>query len=247
MNPIIAELVSRLPPESIYPAGVVEPIQPKAAGRSFYPGGCGLYEGAQQAPPDRPIFLVGQDFGNLEYWMSLGIGHEPRDGTWAGLDRLLKSVDIDPRQCFFTNVLLGVRAARHIEGPSPGLSSARYVEASLAHLADQIRTLKPSVVVGLGVVPTCLLAHSFGVSSMLRTPTPNRVATWKEIDCAIEPFVDGVEVAGSPSFAFATSVHPARYWLNAHTRAWPARGLSGTTAHEAIWREIARHAQARRA
>lgn len=227
-----------MPVNSVYPAGVVEPITPKVRGCSFYPGGCGLFDGAEQPVPERPVMLVGQDFGTLEYWNGLGTEREPEDGTWSGLRKLLASANIDPRRCFFTNALLGVRVAQSMEGPSPGLASAEYVDACMAFIHEQVRILRPVAVVTLGVVPTMLLARALAVAVNLPRPTPSKILRWEELDAAVEPFVHAVSVAGAPAFALASSVHPARYWLNAPKRNWSSRGLSDVAAHDAVWGEV---------
>jgi len=227
-----------MPPRSVYPVGIVEPIYPKVCGRSFFPGGCGLFDGAEQSIPERPLMLVGQDFGTLKYWQGLGTDREPGDGTWSSLKELLASAGIDPRRCFFTNALLGARAVPPIEGPSPGLISREYVDACSAFVCEQVRTIHPSAVVTLGIVPTVLVARAIGLAPQIGCPMPNSVPEWKEVDAIVEPFVHEVRVDGSPPCAFATSVHPVRYWLNAKRRSWASRELSGVAAHEAVWREV---------
>jgi len=240
LNDLVNKLVDKLPPHSVYPIGIVEPIQPQVRGRSFFPGGCGLFNGAEQPIPERPILLVGQDFGTLEYWRELGTVAEPEDGTWSSLRKLLGGVSIDPRRCFFTNALLGVRVASSIEGPSPGLASAKYVDACMTFLHEQVRIIRPLAVVTLGVVPTMLLARSLQIAPNLPSPTAKHVLTWKDLDTAVEPFVKDVNLTGAPPFVFASSVHPVRYWLNSSKRSWPSRGLLGVPAHDAIWSEVRR-------
>lgn len=227
-----------MPSSSVYPAGIVEPISPKVHGRSFFPGGCGLFDGAEQPLVKRPVMLVGQDFGTRDYWNELGTNEEPADGTWFGVEKLLAQADIDPRRCFFTNALLGVRVSESMEGPSPGLVSPTYVDACMAFVREQVRILQPSVVVTLGVVPTMLLARELGVALSLPRPTPSKVLSWGELDAAAEPFVHGVRIGEAPAFALASSVHPVRFWLNAPKRSWVARGFAGAAAHEAVWHEV---------
>ena len=241
MNAVVEELVARMPPDSAYPAGVVLRIEPKLRGRSFFPGGCGLYDGVAQPVPERPVMLVGQDFATAEWWASLKGDDEPEDGTWCGLKRMLDEAGVDPRRCFFTNVLLGVRVSDSLIGPSPGLSCDAYIAASLAVWAEQVRILRPCVVVAMGKIPTMLLAHELGLASSLSPPSAkdSRNPGWKKIDRAVELFTPSVQVKGAPAFAFATSVHPSRYRLNRKYRAWPSRGFVGIEAHDAVWREVA--------
>lgn len=241
MNPIVDELVSKLPPDTMYPKELVVPIRPKIRGRSFFPGGCGLYEGSSQAMCRHPIVLVGQDFGNLEYWTDVAECEESRQGTWSGLQRLLSGANIDPRCCFFTNSLLGVRAHGPIDNPSPGLRCPRYVGACMDYLLQQLRTLQPSVVVGLGKVPSILIARLFGVAGTIPAPCEDdsRNANWNEIDRIVTPFQSTVNVPEVSPFAFATSVHPDRYWLNVGHRHWSSEGVRGKAAHDLVWSRVA--------
>lgn len=238
MNHLVDQLVAKMPSRSAYPSGVVEPITPKVRGRSFFPGGCGLFDGAEQRLPERPVMLVGQDFGTLDYWNGLGTVKEPEDGTWSGLTKLLGATGVDPRSCFMTNALLGVRVSDAIEGPSPGLASAVYIDACMAYVQEQIRIIRPLVVVTLGVVPTMLLARALGIAPTLPRPTPKKVLQWDELDTAVDPFVRGVSISDAPAFAFASSVHPVRHWLNTSKRTWPSSSLSGVAAHDAVWSEV---------
>lgn len=241
MNALVDKLVEKFPPEDIYPPDVVDPIKPKIRGRSFFPGGCGLYDGAGSSLAGNPVMLVGQDFGTREYWNEVGLSGEAAQGTWSGLIRMLAEGNIDPRNCFFTNILLGVRARGPIDGPSPGLACHRYVASCTEYLIEQIRLVRPSVVVTLGKVPSILLACQLGLTSQIEPPCENdaRNPTWPQIDADIEPFQASVPVTPQFHIAFATSVHPDRHWLNYGHRAWPVRGVQGKQAHDLIWKCIA--------
>jgi hypothetical protein len=220
---------------------MIDPIRPKIFGRAFFPGGYGLFEGVTQSFPVHPIMLVGQDFGTREYWNDVGIASESNQGTWSGLAGMLARARIDPCACFFTNVLLGVRVEGRIDGPSPGLAFEPYVEACANYLVEQIRVVRPSVVVALGKIPSILLSRQFGLTSALGPPSPNdaRNPSWHAIDAAIEPFHPSSSSPGGVAFAFATSVHPDRYRINVRHRAWKSQGLKGEAAHDLIWSRVA--------
>lgn len=231
----------KLPTDDTYPQGVIDPIKPRIHGRSFFPGGCGVFDGAASASPRHPIMLVGQDFGTREYWNTVSSSGESSQGTWAGLIRMLATPDIDPRHCFFTNILLGVRVNGPIDGPSPGLTDHRYVAVCTDYLIEQICLVRPAVVVTLGKIPSILLARRLGITSQLNPPCENdaRNPTWPEIDATIDPFHASVAVTTHIRVAFATSVHPDRHWLNYEHRAWPSCGVKGRQAHDLIWKCIA--------
>jgi hypothetical protein len=251
VSPTFSALLATLPPDSVYPDGVIVPIRPKVLGRCFFPGGNGLAQ-ACGSLPKQPIMLVGQDFGTLSYWNSLGpyevANGEPSSGTWAAIERWIGEGLLNPTRCFFTNVLLGVRddvsdSRRRIDGPSPGLSHGRYVNESVDSLLRQIQMLKPSVVVALGVVPAWLLADRLmrveqATRSNRRRGRPPR---WTELDNAGLQFIELAQFEHCEPCAFATSVHPARFWLNLQKRSWPARGLIGEPVHRAIWKAIRDH------
>lgn len=252
MNPLIERLEEALPPEDVYPAGVVKRIRPIITGRSFFPGGCGLAGGSTAKVSIRPVMLVGQDFGNIDYWdtweaaqrvgdrATLDTG-EPTSGTWHGLQGWDNEGVIRLSECFLTNALLGVRHDDDIEGPSCGLTCERYVQESLRHLRLQIKTLQPRAVVALGKVPAILLAIEFGCVGWVRPRGPSGYETrhWKDIDTARLQFVESVEVDGAPPFAFSTSIHPCRP-SNARVRTWNEAGLSGAQAqHEILRRAFA--------
>jgi hypothetical protein len=236
----LADLERLLPDETVYPAGVVLPIRPRLKGRSFFPGGCGLAHGGNQAYPQRPIMVVGQDFDSAEDWLRLD-DHamqraEERSPTWRGLVTLGEEGLLDLTRAYFTNALLGARLTKSNTGRSPGWMCERYVRASIECLAGQIALLQPTVVVALGVEPTVLLAQMFGlVPTGWVTVSPE----WSCIDQRRLQLVPQVVYRGL-SFMFASCVHPSYQHLNARFRFWSHGGneLRGKPAHRAIWGEI---------
>ncbi len=248
------DLIAALPPTSIYPAGKVVPISPMIRGRSFFPGGCGLSCGAPHRLPVRPIMLVGQDYGTRTYWESLtaddhALGEPDSTGTWKSLRTWADEGLFAAKRCFFTNALCGVRddvtdPSIEICGASPGLGYPDYVSASMTCLLRQIELLQPTVVVGLGCVPVTLLARSLGIVSHRWPRSDSRsaaIATWDEIDTKQLQFVPDLRVPSGHKFAFASSVHPDRFWANRKHRRWPARSLVGVEAHDAIWKSVRDH------
>lgn len=255
MNVSLADLESLLPPDDVYPAGVVLPIRPRIMGRSFFPGGCGLAYGHDQPYPHRPIMLVGQDFGTRTYWEKLTpddhVRGEPNSsGTWKHIGTWARQGLLPANRCYFTNVLCGIRddvadPSIQIDGESPGLDHPVYLRASVECLLRQIDVLQPSAVVGLGCVPVTLLARGLGIvpdcwpRSRIRRGAG--IATWEEIDSENLQFVSNVQTGSGQTFVFASSVHPDRYWLNTKWRRWPSKGLAGDGAHEAIWKSVREH------
>jgi uracil-DNA glycosylase len=236
----VEQLVAAMPPDDIYPQGVVAPIKPKLHGRSFFPGGSGSSIGASHPIPPGRVMLVGQDFGTLAYWSEVGTDGESSQGTWSGLQRMLSRAEVVPEACFFTNVLLGVRESGPIDGPSPGLAFPEYVKACTSYLVEQVRIVRPSVVVALGSIPIVLLARKLDLAASLSPPGPNEShnAGWRDIDEVGIQFLPKVALPGVGSFAFATSVHPDRHWLNWRHRSWSSHNASGAAAHDLIWTRV---------
>lgn len=258
MKSMSEQLNQLLPSISIYPKGVVCAICPKIRGRSFFPGGCGLGLGDQFPFPSRPIMLVGQDFGTRSYWeglaqQQLDDGEPDNEGTWAQIKKWVSLSLLPIERCFFTNALLGVRddvsdPSVKIDGPSPGLDYEPYVSASVNCLMEQILLLRPTVVVALGVTPTTLIARRLNLVSehwpSLKPRRADKMAMWKQIDTAGLRFVEQVRIDGIGSVAFASSVHPDRYWLHIRSRWGPNSPPDyQLNLHITMWRQICEHDQ----
>jgi uracil-DNA glycosylase len=101
------------------------------------------------------LLVVGQDFGNVDYFVRNRGRDEAYNKTNVNLHQLLTAAGIDvkhPSQCdtdapvFLTNSILCVK-----EGPMSGPILASWVDACAErHLGPLIRLLSPPVVVGMG-------------------------------------------------------------------------------------------------
>lgn len=241
MNSLTESLAALMPSSTAYPNGMMEPLTPFILGRAFFPGGSGLFGGSTQAVPNRPIMIVGQDFGDRPYVSALserGSHDEDLCSTWEWLLRtMLVANQIDPRDCFFTNALLGVRCAAGIDTPNAALDDNRYVQACSVFMLEQIRLVRPSVIVALGVVPATLVARWLSLAPCLRAPRHLKRPTIAEVDAAGIQFVENVGVPGADAVvAFGWSVHPANSGPNLRHRRWPARGVEGRAANDLVWR-----------
>jgi hypothetical protein len=241
MNALVERLVAKMPADDVYPPGVVVPIKPRLRGRSFFPGGSGLFNGAKQPLCARPVMLVAREFGTQSYWNEVGDGDESTEGTWSSLSRMLASTGVDPSSCFFTNVLLGVRASGKGDDALAALAHPVFVDACLAFLLEQIRVVNPAVVVTLGRIPTILAARVLKLADSIppASAVKHRNASWRQLDAICGPFHAEVKRAGLPTFAFAASVDPVRCDANIKRRSWPAKGLVGRATHDLVWKHIA--------
>jgi hypothetical protein len=132
---------------------VPEPIQ----GTAFFPGGYGLWRDDISRPlppfPIGGIMVLGHDFHSERgYQASLARGREAASQpTWRQLCNLLAAVEIDPRECFFTNIYMGLRAGSGTTGPFPGRADRQFVDHCRRFLTEQIHVQRPSLIVTLGV------------------------------------------------------------------------------------------------
>jgi hypothetical protein len=123
-------------------------------GTAFFPGGTGLWRGNQpfgSVPdlfPDAPVMFVGHNFDSVRgYHHSMLKGGEAHSFFWGIVLAYLAHAQICPEQCFFTNVLMGLKPGSAV-GPMPAV--AGYHDECQAFLGSQIEIVNPSLVVALG-------------------------------------------------------------------------------------------------
>lgn len=100
-----------------YPDGVL-PTPTILPGTGFFPGALGLWnprptENAHR-PPVRGIMVVGHNFDSEAGFARshLRPGENMRGPTWRNLLAFLRSVNIAPEECFFTNAYVGLTSVR---------------------------------------------------------------------------------------------------------------------------------------
>jgi hypothetical protein len=101
------------------------------------------------------LFVVGQDFGNIDYFVRNRARDEPHNKTNDNLSKLLAEAGFRPTDpperdgetpVFLTNSILCLKA-----GPMSGPIRASWVDACTdGHLVPLLRLLQPPVVVGMG-------------------------------------------------------------------------------------------------
>src|ERR1700728_859803 len=74
-------------------------------GKGFFPGARGLSNDNDQTLSNKPIMILGHDFGaEGDYKNSVKRGCESQQAlTWSNLNKMLVHFDINENQCFFTN------------------------------------------------------------------------------------------------------------------------------------------------
>ncbi|HJU16827.1 MAG TPA: uracil-DNA glycosylase family protein [Stellaceae bacterium] len=122
------------------------------------------------------LLAVGQDFGNVAYFVRHRGRDDPRNHTNRNLHRLLHEAGIavgDPgrRDCtarvFLTNAILCLK-----EGGMNGAIRAGWIDnCTERHLSPLVRLLRPPVVVGMGNAGWRAVRRVFGLGD-----TPQRIA-----------------------------------------------------------------------
>jgi len=123
----------------------------------FFPG----YSGNFRIPNEKPRYkylILGQDLNNREgFKKTTDEGNELKNRTFKNLEAIFKEAKIDLEECFLSNILMGIRNMEKNTGPSPGLKNREYVQSCLKFLEFQIKTIKPEVIITLGIIPIKLL------------------------------------------------------------------------------------------
>jgi hypothetical protein len=114
------------------------------------------------------LLVVGQDFGNVDYFVRNHGRDEPYNKTNLNLHRLLTAAGIDvkhPSQCdvdapvFLTNSILCIK-----EGPMAGPILASWIDACAERqLRPLLRLLNPPIVVGMGSAGWRAVRRVFGL------------------------------------------------------------------------------------
>lgn len=142
-----------------YPSGVC-PVRQRVRGTAFFSGGAGLYID----DPDRPlppipvggVMFVGHNLDAEAPFVERvrsGRAHGDRRWpmrTWLNLYRLLDGAEIDPRECFFTNAYVGLKAGSGAVGPFAGTKHPAFSQWCRAFLDRQIEYMRPRAIVPLG-------------------------------------------------------------------------------------------------
>lgn len=133
-----------------YP-NMVKPVDEMIDITAFFPGGKGLwFEEYSELFPN--ILVLGQDFSTVDGYNKM-LRNELTDlecSTWRNLIILFREVNIDLRECFYSNVFMGLRDTKSMVGKFPGFKDKDFVKRNVDFLSYQIETIKPSVIITLG-------------------------------------------------------------------------------------------------
>ncbi|HEV2360429.1 MAG TPA: uracil-DNA glycosylase family protein [Acidimicrobiales bacterium] len=161
--------------ESAYPPGVV-PIREYIRGTAFFSGGPGLYMEHPEGPlppfPFGGLMFIGHNFDAEEPYLErlrTGKAHGDRRRpmkTWRGLYRLLELASVNPCECFFTNIYVGLIAGAKPTGKFPGAADPDFVSWCTSFLERQMAKMEPRGVVMLGAEVRNFFKASQGVGQM---------------------------------------------------------------------------------
>lgn len=199
-------------PSGPYPTGVVAVPRP-IPGRAFFPGGYGLWSAKAGTPlPPLPVggvMILGHDFhSEAGYSESLRLGAE-RDSlpTWTNLRTLLHEANISPERCFFTNFYVGLRRGTATTGRFPGAGDRDFAEHCSQFIIEQVKLLRPRVVLTLGMQVPPLIGR---LSPQLSDWCHGSQTTIKFLDAA-GPVRHDVELRGLSEFhtTVVALIHPS--------------------------------------
>ena len=133
------------------------------------------------------LLLVGQDFGNVGYFVRNGGRDEPRNKTNDKLHRLLMAAGIYTKTppekdheapAFLTNSILCLK-----EGSMSGALRASWVDAcTKRHLVPLLRHLKPPVVIGMGGWGWRAVRQALGLAEAPRRIAQAAGCSWRSED-----------------------------------------------------------------
>lgn len=213
-----------------YPPGVVR-VPEYLPGTAFFAASAGLYRpaGSRELPrfPFGGYMLVGHNLdaeGPFLARLSSGQSHgdpERPMRTWQNLYRLLSRATIDPRECFFTNAYVGLKAGSTPTGRFLGAKDPGFRRWCERFLLKQVEVMRPMKIATLGVDAARFMGGLVGAlcdwdAPRLPPPEPRRIRIGEHQTTAV------------------ALAHPSGYHASLHKRRY--EGLVGIDAEAALLR-----------
>lgn len=213
----------------------VEPAPGRIDGVEFFPGGYGLWNAEPSDPdqtlPTNGVIVLGHYLDSKEKAEQNLRNKGPKlksESTWVRLKELLDGASLSPERCFLTNFYMGV--AEHQTGTFPGSKDREFVADCLELLREEIRLLRPQLLLVLGAQTWRHLADLTPDLDFLK-----RVRSYPKLDAQDLGLIREVHIPGAPAFNTVFVVHPSYAHINRKHRAW--RGLNGLDAEVALVQE----------
>lgn len=137
--------------KAIYPKSM-QWIAGEITGIAFFPGGKGTFNN-DDTISDKQIMVLGQDFDTWDNFnKSKENGQEDieKNPTWRNILEYLKSVDLSPSNCFFTNAILGCRTEGCSTGKSPAFKETEFLRYCRSFFLRQLDMQQPKIIFVLG-------------------------------------------------------------------------------------------------
>ena len=149
-------LINRVEP---YPNDV-EPVDKMLDGIAFFPGGKGLWC-KEKCTIFPKILVLGQDFSTVDYFnkIKVKLKSDLDSPTWKNLLELFKFAGINPCNCFFSNVFMGLRKSNSMIGKFPGAKDPHFYKRNVEFLKIQIEITKPAIIIVLGSIPAKMISE----------------------------------------------------------------------------------------
>ncbi|WP_184547915.1 uracil-DNA glycosylase family protein [Mucilaginibacter sp. FT3.2] len=171
-------LKSELKKINSYPS-IFAKAECEISGVGFFPGARGLWTPRDEVLSDKPIMILGHDFGTeKDYRLSVERGSENTNAlTWSNLIKMLSYYEIEKEKCFFTNAIMGVRSNGSAIGKSPAFEYPDYLGDCKNFLIEQIGTQKPTLILILGL-------HLLSLMSSMSTELSaiSKIRSYKKLD-----------------------------------------------------------------
>lgn len=206
-------------------------------GTAFFPGGRGLWSDIDTTISNKKVLILGQDFDTLKnYEKSREKGNErvTTNPTWKNLIAFLKTVNISPDECFFTNALMGARNSdKTNSGKNPAWDDAEYIAACREYFLLQLSICRPELILVLGKMPSIFVS----------TLAPD-LAIWEkerkfaQIDAACEYSRTDVLFTNGVKSNVVLLLHPSQRSLNIAHRSYNAGEHKGYSAEWAMVKEV---------
>jgi hypothetical protein len=161
-------------------------------GPAFFPEGLGLQNPVREAPwPE--MMAIGHNLGCEDYRNEIETaGREDKKATWRNLRRLLSDAEQPIESCYMTNWYIGLQPGNRQVGEFLAQPDSRYESECNELLLEQIATLKPEVILLLGLPVVCR-AYQIMPALHAWANAPN----WSAVDTSdIGPVAYGVNVPG---------------------------------------------------
>lgn len=175
----------------------------------FFPGASGYLEG-RISSVERNIMVLGHDFGTLDYAKKLDPLEDEPGATWRGLRDFLECAGVSLGDCFFTNCYLGYRASGKMIGRFSASSNPDFVRFCESFFEFQISTVKPKLIISMGLKPLNFLAKLSGRNMVFKS--------WKRVGEVLDRRgLLSLPLNGAEHNVYPI-VHPCFRFINARAR-----------------------------